>query len=284
MRNIALIDESFDSNVTSAYNLAIQFSDKFLSVTVLDTLRNQFIAFKNYWFADPVPESHQGNHLQNLFQSEKFLKLQYRSVNFMYISPVSVLVPDPLFRKENPAIYFKYSAQLKNTDKIIYRKISSIDAFVVFTMPEDLINQIDNLLPHAQFFHQSCTQIETAMTESILPKGLTRVFTNVNNGFIDILVIRSEQVLLYNSFVAKNTNDLVFFILYMYEQFGLPQEEVPVILSGFIELYPGAAELLNQYIKQIILRDLPKGYAYSHTFGDIEQHHYSQLMNLARCE
>lgn len=284
MRNIAIIDESFDSNVTSTYQLCIQYCREFCSFAILDTAKMEFIAFKNFWFAEPVPVKSQGDHIRNLFQSERYLTRPYKSVHFMYLTPVSVLVPAPLFRKEDPEIFFKFSAQIKSTDKTVFRKIPAIDSFAVFPVPEDLLNQVGLILHNVQFFHQSCPQIEEGLSESGIRTDPTRVLANINPGFADLMVIQADRVLLYNSFPVRNSDDLVFFILYLYEQFSLPQEGSPLILSGFVEMYPGATELLHHYLKKVIIREFPGWYTYSKAFNDLPQHQFSQLFNLARCE
>ena len=284
MRNIAIIDETFDSNATSAYHLSIQYCERFCSFAVLDTIRMKYIAFKNFWFADPIPFKNQAAHIRNLLHGESYLTRQYKSVFFMYVTPLSVLVPTALFRKENPEVYFKFSSKLLPTDKVIFRKIPAIDAYTVFPVPKELVNQVGIMLPDVEFFHQSCPQIGEAIAESGSRADHTRVIANINIGFVDLMIIQSNQLLLYNSFTIKNTDDLVFFILYLYEQFGLSQEESPVTLSGFIEMYPGAVELMNHYLKKIVIREFPSSYTYSHIFNELAQHQFSQILNLARCE
>lgn len=284
MRNIAIIDDSFDSNVTSAYHLSIQYCDQYCSIAVLDTLRMKYIAFKNFWFADPILPQKQADHVRSLLHGENYLTLPYKSVYFMYLTPFSVLVPVPLFRKENPEVYLKYSAQVNSSDKVLFRKIPAIDSYAVFPVPEDFINQVGVILNQVQFFHQSCPQIDLGLTESRGASDHTRVLAYINTGFVDLILIRSGQLVLYNSFAIRDTNDLVFFILYLYEQFGLSQEESPVILSGMPEKYPGAMELLARYLKKVIMREFPKSFTYSNTFSVLSQHHYSPFIHLARCE
>ncbi len=284
MRNIAIIDESFDSNVTSTYHLSIQYGPQFCSFAILDSEMMKYLAFKNFWFTEPVPASDQASHIRRLLHGESYLTHQYKSVYFMYLTPQSVLVPSPLFRKDEPETYFRFSSHVPATDKILYRKIPAIDAYTVFPVPEELFNQVSLMLNNVQIFHLACPQIEEALTESAGRSDAARVSAHINPGFVDILVIRSNELLLYNSFTIRNADDLAFFILYMYEQFNLSQEESPVTLSGFIELYPGAVDLLSNYLKKIVIREFPKSYTYSNTFDELDQHQFSPLINLARCE
>jgi hypothetical protein len=283
MRNIAVIDEAFDGHISPECHLSVQYGDRSFSFAILDTASMKYLAFKHYWFENPIPRESQAEHLRNLLQVESYLSAAYNEVYFMYMTPVSVLIPAPLFRKEDPEAYFRFSSRIKPADRILFRKIPSIDAFVLFPVPDELITQASGVLQNVRFFHQACPQVEEAIAESAGQTGASRVVAHVSPGFADLMVIRSGQLVLYNSFIIKNANDLVFFILYLYEQFSLSQEETPLTLSGLIELYPGTVELLDQYLKQTAIRKFPANYVYSDSFRELTQHHHSPLINLARC-
>jgi len=283
MRNIAIIDESFDSNASPGYHLSIQYGGHYCTFAILDTVSMQYLAFKNFWYSYPIPVKEQGEHFRALVRSESFLMRRFKSVHFMYLSPLSVLVPTPLFHKEEPETFFKFSAQLLPTDRILFRKIPLIDAFSVFPVPQDIADQVDLMQDNVQFFHQSCPQITEAI-ESHSHSEVAKVFACINPGFVEITIIGEGQLILHNSFTIRNTNDLIFFILYMYEQFGLSQEESTVELSGYLEMYPGTEELLNRYIKKWVMPEITKRFTFSNPFNDLKHHHYSHLLNLARCE
>jgi len=284
MRNIAIIDESFDSNASSTYHLSVQYSERFCSFAIFDTACQKYLAFKNFWFETPVTGLSQTDHIRKILHGESYLARQYKSASFIYLTPVSVLVPSPLFRKEHPEEYFRYSAHLMPTDKILFRKISAIDAYSVFPVPLAFFNQVRLMLPYVQFFHQSCPLITEALSESADFADKTRVLANINYGFVDLMIVQSNQLLMSNSFKVRSTEDLIFFILYLYEQFGLSQEECPVVLSGFPELFPGSTELLYKYLKNILFRRFPDVFTYSQTFIELKQYQFSPIINLARCE
>ncbi len=284
MRNIAVIDDTFDIELASTYHLSIQYCSRNFSFVIRDASGTNFIAYKSHWFDKPVQKQEMADQIRGFLNADSFLTRSYKSVQFLYQTPVSVLVPSALFRKENPEAYFRFSADLLEEEKVHYRKIPSIDAFVLFPMPEDLINQVSFMLDKVQFFHQACPQIEAAMAETSGSADSSQVFAHINPGSADLLVVKQNKLILYNSFVIKNTEDLVFFILYLYEQFGLSQEETALNLSGFLERYPGAIELLNQYLKQAEISKFPKEYSFSNCFSDIVQHHLVSIINLSRCE
>jgi hypothetical protein len=283
MRNIAVIDDGFDINQISSYQLLIQYCERSFSFMIQDIRTTKFIAYKNYWFEEPIPRSELADQLRNLLNTENYLTQPFHSVRFLYIAPISVLVPSALFKKEDPGIYFNHSTSLSATDTIIFRKISSLDSYLLFPIPADLADQITFMLKDAQLICQGQPMIEEVIGVS-RDKESNHVYANINPGIADLLIVQSGQLTLYNSFVINSAEDFVFFLLYLYDQFSLSQEECPISLSGYIELYPGALDLLPQYIKQITLSCFPKRYFYSDSFKDLTQHHFTQLINLARCE
>jgi hypothetical protein len=284
MRNIAIIDENFDSNATSDYHLSVQYGDRFCSFAILDTVSMKYLAFKNFWFTNPVEPGNQAEHIRTLLHSESFLTRLYKSAYFLYLVPRSVLVPAKLFNDRNPEVFMNLSLEILPEEKVMYRKIQSIDSYVVFTVPEEFISQVESILHDVRFFHQSCPQIEAALAESNGESGAQKVYASIQHGFTDLMIVRSGKLLFYNSFKISNSEDLAYFILNLYEQFGMSQDESPVIISGFPELYPGILPLLHQYLKNVSLCRFPARYTYSNTFSVLAQHNFAQLIQLAGCE
>ena len=284
MRNSAITDKSFDIGTTLSYELSVGFCDQYCSYVILDPSRMKFVAFRQIWFDEKVEARGQADRFRDIIIGDRLLNQHYYSTRFMYLTPLSVLVPSLHFVQDNPEAFFRFSAPLLPGEQVLYRKVPAVDAFTVFSMPESLYKLTGILLNDVEFFHQSCPLIAEAIKR---PAGLhadSRVLASVNPGFVDIIVIREGQLLLFNSFRIRNTSDLAFFILYMYDQFGLSQEETPAELTGHLDRYPGALELLRDYIPKAGFSGLPKDFSYGHLFGDHFPSRHSPLINLTRCE
>lgn len=284
MRNIAVIDESFDSSLSEVCHLSIRYSDRYFTSAILDIPRMKYLAYKNFWFDEPTPRANLADLIRSIFNSDSYLTLPYRSVSFQYDTATSVLVPAPLFRKENPEAYFRFASPVRADDRIFFRKIPMLDSYVLFPVPVDVAGLVEIMLNNPQIYHQSCPQILEALTEAGSRESSGEVCAWIYPGFAYLAVVRSEQLLLHNSFTIRSTDDLLFFILYLYEQFSLSQEDTPLVIAGYPGLYPGINEMAANYIKRVVTRTFPSGYTYSPTFSTLEGHQLSTLINLARCE
>ncbi len=284
MRNIAIIDETFDANITSTYHLSLQYGADQFSFAILDTIRMKYIAFKNFWYESGIPLEMQAENLRNLLNSEGYLSKNYKSVHFMYQSPGALLIPGPLFNPDLAGSYFRYSGNAFPDPSILFRKIPSIDAFLVHQIPGDIYEQAKGSLSDCQFFHQACPQIDDAVLDGKNKSLPAQVYADIHPGFIDLMLLNSGQLVFYNSFGIRNKEDMVYFILYLFDQFGLSQEETPLILSGFVEVFPDSLPILEKYLKKISYVDFNKSYSYSYTFNNLIQHQFAHLINLARCE
>lgn len=284
MRNIAIIDETFDTNITSTYHLSLQYGSNNFSFAILDTIRMKFIAFKNYWFASAITPENHAEHLRNLLHTEGYLIKNYKSVHFMYQAPGSLLIPGPLFSTDHAEDYFRFSGTVDPELEIHYRKVPSIDAFLLFQMRKDISELISGSLSDCKIFHHAFPQIENAVLDGKNKSLPSLLYADIHPTFIDLMLLHSGQLTFYNSFSIRNNEDLDYFILYLFDQFGLSQEETPLILSGFIELFPEALAVLEKYLKKISYLEFNKSYSYSYTFNDLVQHQFAHLINLARCE
>ncbi len=283
MRNIAVIDESFDSGITAGCDLLIRFDSHSFASLVLDRSRNLFIAYKNRWFDEPVDYGDMSPQLRKLINSDLHLALPYKSVSFQYVSPVSVLIPSPLYRSDKQESYFRHTSPVPPGSRILSRRIPPADASVVFVMPEEADGVIRFTWPEVQLFHPWCPQVTSALAATAGNPELSLVSVNIGPDHADITVAKGGRLLLQNSYVIRGLNDLMFFILYQYEQFGLQHDETPLFLSGYTQSADGLHEAAAAYIRLVSTVGLPETFQYSPVFRDVPAGWLTDLINMARC-
>ncbi|MBT3244070.1 MAG: DUF3822 family protein [Bacteroidetes bacterium] len=281
-KNIAIIDETFDINITSSYHLAIQVSSKGVCFAILDTVRVKFIAFKNIWFGENLEDESLFDKLDALFLTEGYLNRNYRHLFFNFICRKATLIPAPIYVDDDKESYLDFIDSSSDSEIVLSKLIPGVDAFLVYSMPEKVYQLANHHLDDPSFFHQASPFIENAIISSKGKSSANRVFIQINSNFADLLVIEGGTLKLYNTFSFKTLKDLIFYILYIYDQFRLPTQQTPLRLSGYF-----TSELLDQlgrYIRRIEYEEFNRSFTYSYTFNELEQHSYTNLINMFRCE
>ena len=277
------IDETFDLNQTINYHISIQAGLNGYSFSVLDPLRNKYILLKHISFTEELTPHLLEEKVEDIQKNDEFLGHEYKSVYFSWQSPKNTLIPGPLFNKNNLRTYFEFNHILDDLDEIHYNGFKNIDAYNVFAIPTEISNLVYRSFGNVRFFHQTTSLIEHGLMMHGEKSRNKIAIANIYGNNTDILVIQGENLLLSNSFPWKDKKDIVYFILYVYEQLKLDGMETPLFMAGEIPKKSPVYEMLKSYIGKVGFEKLNDRFSYSYTFNEIDQHLFINLFNLKLC-
>jgi hypothetical protein len=281
--DIVLIDETFDLNQTKNYHISIQAGLNGYSFSILDPQRNKYILLKHIPFLQEISLSELEEKVSDIQGNDEFLTREYKSVYFSYQSPRYTLIPGPLFNKDNLRTFFEFNHVLEDLDEIHYNGFKNIDAYNLFVIPAELSRLAYRSFVDVRFFHQSTPLIEHGLMSHGGKSSRKTVVVNIYGNNVDIVVIQGDNLLLCNTFPWKDEKDLVYFILYVYEQLKLDGTETPLYLSGEISKSSPLNELLKSYIRKIGFEKRNDHFIYSYTFNEMDYHRFINLFNLKLC-
>ena len=277
------IDETFDLNQTRNYHISIRAGLDGYSFSVLDPLRNKYILLKHFNFPPELTLSDLEDKICELNKNDEFLSREYKSAYFAYQSAKYTLIPAPLFKKDNLRKYFEFNHYLDDLDEIHYNRLRNIDAYNLFVIPSGVAGEMKKAFENIRYFHHVTPFIENGILQHG-GKGTRRsVLINVHGKYAEIVVLQGDKMLLCNTFPWKSDEDLVFYILYVYEQLKLGGEDIPLIISGEMHKRSTTYDMLKGYIKNISFEKRNEQYLYSYTFNEIDQHWFNNLFNLRMC-
>lgn len=282
MQDFAFVDETLDINLTQSYFMSIQVNLDGLSFCILDPIREKYIAFSNINFNKEITENDFYNALEDLLAKNELLQQSYKHVKIIWLSNKNTLIPTSYFKKENLKKYFEFNQRLEELDEIHFTELKYIDAYSIFTIPNLAANIFTRQYPKVNFYNQ-----QSPFVENILFKhhsNTKKVFAHINSDFIDITIIENGKLLLYNNFAYKSENDIIYFILYVFDQFNLNNQETELILSGIIAKESKLYSQLSEFISHIKLDKPNEDFSYSYTFKKVPQHSFTNLFNLQLCE
>ncbi len=281
--DIVFIDETFDLNQTKNYHISIQAGLNGYSFSVLDPFRNKYILLKHIAFREDLTPLLLEEKIADIQDNDEFLTCEYKSVLFSYQSPKYTLIPGPLFNSDKLRTYFEFNHYLDDLDEIHYNMLRSTDACNIFVVPAELSGIVSRSFGNVNFFHQVTPMVENGLVNRGGKSPQKVALVNIYGNYADVLVIEGERLLLCNTFPWKNDDDLVYFILYVYEQLKLKGSETPLIISGEMQKNSKVYQMLKSYIRNTGFEKRNDYFIYSYTFNDVESHRFINLFNLRLC-
>lgn len=276
MKEFALFNDSFSATKTTTYHLSILLSRIGYLYSIVDTVRQKCVAIKNVNFEKVSDNERFYKNVQEFLKADTFLNKFYKSVDFIFQSPKSTLVPTSLFDRKKVKSYFELNQFLDDYEEIHYNKLSGLDTINIFSIPSSITTLMVNQFPELRFYHQASTFIDNSLQKA--DKVGTLVSVMVNKDFFDIAVCESGKLLLYNNFQYQNESDFVYYILNVYQQVKIKPTEIALYLSGDIDEDDKQYKVLLNYIKEINFVRIAGNSKYQYSFDSVPEHFLSNLI------
>ena len=175
-----------------------------------------------------------------------------KAVKLIYYDKSSTLVPSVLFDEKNSLNFLKYNTNIKINDLAANDSILNNEITNVFIPYININNYIFDKFKTFDFFHYSSLLIQLLSLE-ISDNFSEKIFLNINDGFIDILLFKHKKLEFYNSFEYNSNEDILYYILFCLNQLDLNPDKIHVSCTGNISLDSKVYELLYTYIRNIEL-------------------------------
>ncbi len=220
-------EESLDLENTFEYILSIQVSLNGFSFSVLDPGESKVLAFKN------TPLKISSNKLisrrfKEWFQSETILQRTFQKIRIIVFSEIFTLVPKNYhsneLKEEVIHILFKDGDRFKFAENLVKK----IDATLLFALPEDFVETINETVGECEITHPVKSLIHHNLDQEDQIK-LTLLFSNKDLYFI---LTDGSTVLLANNFKINHANDVVYFVLTALKQLGIESKSTVLDYAG----------------------------------------------------
>ena len=281
MDNIRLLDASLNPLDTPFYHLSIQANLNGLSYSILDTKSLNFLALRHISFGSDIPVHKYPDHLIQAVSDDDLLQGDYKDVFCIWENSRTTLLPSALYNKDNLKTYFEFNQVLNDLDELHTDYLNQLDAYLIYPMHHEIANTFIKFYPRIKFFNQATPFIEYCMKGNIDPGK--KVYANFHENFFDVLVFGGSSLLLHNSFIYRNENDIIYFVLHVYDKLRLDTKETGIVLSGEVNKDSGTIETIEKYIKSVRLASPDDQFQYSHKFDNIPDHQFINLFNLYSC-
>lgn len=270
-----LIDETFDLNKSKQYILSILLKKNGLSFIVLDNTLKKIIVWKESNLDASGDFEDYCFSLKKVLKNEELLSVEYQSVRVVFQTSKSLSIPNDLYSVEHTDSFVRLHLGMSADEVVLVNNLNALNAKKVFLVSKVLFEIFDNQFESWVPFHESVPLIEHALEN---PKE-DRVYLSFKEDFFEIQIILNQNLVIDNSFKFKDKEDVLYFLLYTFEQFKLDVSKLNVITYLSSDSGKAIIDFIGQYISKITLADYPKTYNYSYLLTkDISPYIASQIL------
>ena len=253
--SIDIYEDSFVKNALPSYNLsALVGADRFSFLAYdLDQQKVQFL--KSYTFQSKESEATK-SFVHEVYTQDHLLKSAYNQSHIGVVNEKITLVPDRLYDKSDPAIYFEKLTPLQKDDILLVNDIPELEVKIIFAIDLGLKNLLDAYFPSAKILHAT-TLFTRGVRELSKHRSGYQLYINVIGGKFQIVLFEDQELLFSNIYTYKTADDFIYFAMLIFDQFKLKPEAVPLYLSGQIVEDSEIYKLIYRYIRHIHFIQLP---------------------------
>ena len=229
--------------------LSIQVSLNGLSFCIIDTIGNSVEQSETIPFKSASTPYLVLKVLKALFETHKVAHGQYASVSVIHCNDFYCLVPRALFQKEELPNYLKFNTKLLASDEIVFDELPNCEMNCVYVPFTNINNYLFDLFGPFDFSHQSTNLIQLLLKQK--PSNKAVCYVHIANRSMSLAVIEQKKVLLYNQFEFGTKEDLLYYVLFTYEQLQLDPESIKLRLFGAVEDGDEHFSICHEYIKEV---------------------------------
>lgn len=273
------------STVTS--DISVKRPELWTLMLAVSEHRLQFILYtlaqQNSLIAREIPLKPSANwvaELENAVYDNPVLLDDYGSVSIVTDAPHFVVMP-PALAEDEALAESTFRAAFPDDDcDVLTCTMPQCDVAVAYGLPRGMFSFLQrtfNTAPVVHHLYPLCEHFKRLNTGS----GISRMFINLHDHSMDMVVYHKGEMMLANSFPLRNAADAAFLALHTWNSFGLDALADEIQLTGEKRLKDEMAPLLRKYVRYVMPAIYP---AAAMRLGDQAMSAPLDLILLATCE
>jgi glutaredoxin-related protein len=195
-------------------------------------------------------------NLKKFFHEKEGLK-DFSSVDVVIEDKRYVVVPIELFDDEQTEFLFYQNLPECENETILCDMLQSMSLTVVFGIDKSVYQQLGERFAKVRYHSHISSLIEYFAARSHQGNN-KKMFVNLRSEAIDVICLDRGHLLLANTYLCTEANDRLYYIMYVWRQIQLDQEQDELSLLGNVPQKEQLVELLDKYIRHRYIFDETK--------------------------
>ncbi len=282
-KTTSIVDNTFSPGSERNEILSIELSLDGFSFAILDPRQFRYMMLESYRFANAGHIEGLAAELETFIKENPLLLGSFERVNIAWYQPQYTLVPAQLYLHAGKQAYHEYCGPLAQQYELRADKLNNLEAYGIYPFPEVLRKKLDFLYSSYRLRHTGTVLIENVLAAIKLGELKADIVLHIKPGHFELLLLEASCLIFYNSFAYQAFDDLMYFLFYVLEQFGLDASQMEALLAGEISLDSKNYELLSGYFKKVHFAGRSDVYQYGLEFDEVPHHFFFNLLNLNTC-
>ncbi len=223
------------------------------------------------------------DELHKVYLQDNLLKLGYQEVTVCLFHAGCTLVPNPLYHEEDARVYLSKMMPLSANDEIHIDHLPSLDSRNVYSIDKGVRSIMESYFPTARF-HHATTPFLLGTQQLSQHRNGHFMYVNVLDQKMHVVLFQDRDLLFSNIFSFRATQDFLYFVLLIFDQFKLKPETMPVYLAGQIVKESEIFRMLYRYVRHIEFLQAPDYLRVGERFRMLPSHQFFDLLSLKLCE
>ena len=231
-------------NSFSIINLTINIGYNEIGFILFDSIENILIDSTDVSLEDITEID---NVITKYFDEKKYNNL-LKLITVNHYNNLHTIVPQALFDKNNIKNYLKFNNSLLQNDEYLYDTVKINECINIFV---PIKFNISNLQQHSKKVTQKHYTTNLINEVYTIEKNNTNsnLYLNINNSKIDIILVSDNQLKFINTFDYSTNEDIVYYVLFCFEQLNLNPENSPVVIAG--DFNESIYDMIFKYIRHL---------------------------------
>ena len=173
-----------------------------------------------------------------------------QSIRLAHQSAWYTVVPKDLFDPARGLDYLKFNTRLLDNDLVAYDVIDGLDLVVVYLPFTNVNNWFFERFGSFTFEHTASVLLRHLMAQNSFKKS-AQYMIHVHKSHFDLILWHGKNLLLCNTYSYQSPEDVLYYVLFAFEQFDLDPEQVPLYLAGAVSERDELFTLLYQYVREV---------------------------------
>lgn len=244
------LPENIDLGQSEKYILTIRIKTNGFMFSISNPNAGKSFCLRDTTFSD------NDNYLDNIQRTIfdlNFLTQRFKKTNVIFVSKDYDLIPASYFDSKEKVILYDFT----HVDKVNHLSsglIENQDVVTLFNIDQKVFEFLSRNLWTPQFYHHANLLVHL-FEERGGSENISRMHLNFHDEFMDIICFSNGKLLHCLSYENEPINNQLYFILKLWEQYGLNQLKDSLYISGDADKF--IISRLHDYIKNVEFTNVP---------------------------